>query len=1266
VLIPAKAQADDQHSRLAAWTPSDRAGALAAPAAVRVVDLEAPLAEIWLPSGRLGESYRSLVVVVRLDGDPLGVATLSVGHHGLVSRDRLVRALRRQLDAELHEAFAHRGLALPKSLPPEGILAPNGRGGGSARLRRSVSVVVTTCCNPRALERCVLSIFASDYEDFEVIVVENRPGSSATRRMLAERFEDELRLRYVEEPCAGLARARNAGLAMAKGEIVAFTDDDVVVDPGWLRHCEEAFERADDVACVTGLIVPLELEDDSQLLLEQFASFGKGFHRETFRLPEARETHPLLPYTTGVLGSGANTVLRANVARKLGGFETTLGAGTPAAGGEDLDLYTRLLQAGYAVAYEPSAIIWHEHPDGMSRLRRQVYRYGVGLGAMLTKQLVVGPERLGLLRAVPAGVRYARDPSSRKNAAKTPGFPRHLAWLERLGMLIGPVAYVLSAFTAAIRGWPLLRRGSVPAPPALCVQRLRVPSGQTIEVVTFYNRDVAPSPTPRVRRRRSLKRRWEARRAVASPLHRAIVATAAAACVAAPLFVAVGFPATVRLPAVLALMCLAPGTALLAVLRGRFELGLVLGVSLAGSAMLAASMLWLGAWWPKAFLYGLAAACLPTLFFQLDISSLQRALGTRLLASSPPARWSSSGSVTWVFTQPARLEPLTVRDAVGRIPPFFAGHGALLTVALVAWAASLAGADLSRMAGLGLLNAMPPTYFIAFALLLVGFAHAVTREELSPKLLGLYSLALILVLHGTTPLLYDEPRYPWVYKHLAVISLFAEGGGLHRHLDIYNNWPGFFALNAWLSSASGLSAAVYAPWAQVFLNVVNVAAMRFALRGVTDDERLLWTATWLFLLGNWVGQDYLAPQAFGFSLSLVVLGLCLRCGPRPSAPRLRAGWWWAARLDQMRRVLRRAPVDEPPAPAPLSPRAALLVGGLCYVAVVVSHQLTPMMLVAGVTGLALVARRVPLWVPAAMAVIEVCWLALAWSYLSQHFSLLDFDPTASAAPAGYEVGQGLQGLALVGRASAVEVMLLAGLAAIGLFRRARAARWDLAAATLVIAPLLVVGVQSYSGEGRYRLYLFALPWLCFFAAAAFAPRSSSRRFGVLGGWRLALATGALGVCLLFAYFGLELANRVTSADVAAAVWFDQHAPPNSVAVEVTSDSVSRVTARYARVFAPEYPGSPTLTGLPAFRNRSLSRKDLPRLEATLRGYGIEHTFVFLTPSQERFARLYGVLPAGWQRSLERALRASPDFRRVYRRGAASIFEYRPGRSGAVR
>jgi GT2 family glycosyltransferase len=1113
---------------------------LVAPAAVRMLDLAAPLPDLWLAPGRRGVPYRSVLAIARLDGDLVGTAAVPVGPSGRLTGDRLARRLRGQLEPEIRRALSDRR----RNHRPAPVLS------------RPVSVVVPTCGRPRAVERCVRSVLACRHADAEIIVVENRPGSGATRQMLASRFAHTSNLRYVEEPRRGASRARNAGLAVAEGELVAFLDDDVVVDSRWLEHCAHAFERARDVGCVTGLILPLTLESESEVLLEQFASFGKGFRRTVYRLPEAMARDPLFPYTAGSIGSGANTVVLKEAALELGGFDTTLGPGTPATGAEDLDLYVRLLRAGHAVAYEPNAIVRHEHPTGMTRLRRQAYRYGVGMGALLGKQLVTGPERGRLLRAVPAGVRYARHPGSRKNAGKPQGFPKPLTRLERLGLLIGPLAYLVSAL------WALVRRVFAVQP-------------------DVANRRFSYTAWLAARGRRPIELRVFAgrtrtRTAEASATQYWLAMTAAAACVAAPLLVIFGVPAMVRLPAVLALMCLAPGTALLAALGQRAEAGLVVGASLGATVVVAESMIWLHAWWPTAWLVALAVACLPPLLARLEIerrAKVQRAL-----------------------PDPAHL--------------------ALLALSMSLWAVSIAAADVSRISGLGLLDALPFTYYLALGVLLFGFVRAVTQSDPSPRLLGVYVLALIVVLHGTTPLLYDEPRYAWTYKHLGVIQLIASTGGIDREIDIYNNWPGFFAANAWLSSVLDLKPIAYAAWAQVFFNVANVAALRFALRGVTNDETLLWTSAGIFVLANWVGQDYLAPQAFGFVLSLVIIGLCLRRVPNP--------------------------------------RVAFAVGGVCYLALVTSHQLSPALLIASVALIWLVTRRIPFWVPVAMVLIEVWWVALAWPFVESHFQLLDPGSGGAAADAR-DLGAALPGAALGFYAPAGVILTVGLLAVAGGVRMLRRGKRVALAACLVMAPVLIAGVQRYGGEGLYRAYLFALPWLAIFAALACMHLPGGRLRVRMSGRRLAPAVTLLAAFLLPAYFGQELANHISRSEVRVAKWYERNAPTGSARLQLAPSVAVRLTARYPKISLADL--DPLLEH-PEFRGRRLGSRDLPRIERLMRDAGGRQTYLVLTRHQNDFARLNGLLPAGSMASLVRAVSASPDFRPVYRRPGASIFELR--------
>jgi hypothetical protein len=230
------------------------------------------------------------------------------------------------------------------------------------------------------------------------------------------------------------------------------------------------------------------------------------------------------------------------------------------------------------------------------------------------------------------------------------------------------------------------------------------------------------------------------------------------------------------------------------------------------------------------------------------------------------------------------------------------------------------------------------------------------------------------------------------------------------------------------------------------------------------------------------------------------------------------------------------------------------------------------------------------------------------------------------------------------------------LAVIGLARRLREGERDLAAACLIVAPALGAGLQSYGGEGGYRAFLFALPWLAFFAAAACARAPSPGRVVRIGLGRLLVATSAVGVCLLFAYFGQELANRISSDDVRAATWYERHAPPGSVRLNLAPISPDRLTPRYPVVSL----GDPSaLLEQPGFTGHRLGAADLPRLERLVHGQKARRTFVVLSRGQEDYARLNGLLPKGSVTSLARALGGDASFRLVYRRPTAWIFEYAP-------
>jgi GT2 family glycosyltransferase len=386
-----------------------------APVAVRIVDLERPRD---LDLSRDGDPYRSVLVVARRGGRPVASTVLALDDESRVSSDVLQTVF----------AGAHDAVEQDQELKEVGA-------------EPTVSAVVTTCGRSGSVVATVASILACRPAALEVVVVENRPSGSTVAQALAEQFGIDERVRYVPEPRIGLSWARNAGLGVVRGEVVAFTDDDVLVDGGWIGWIARAFASEPDAACVTGLILPQDLEGAAQVRVEQFAGFGKGVQRRVHRVE--KPTSPLFPYAAGEFGSGASTALRSSLARSIGGFDTTLGAGTIARGAEDLDLYVRVLLANRAIVYEPAAIVWHRHRDEPGELRRKAFGYGVSLTAMLTKQMINGHSRAILYR-IPAAARFLRDPNSRKNDRKGPDYPRRYDWIERGGMCAGPLAYFVS------------------------------------------------------------------------------------------------------------------------------------------------------------------------------------------------------------------------------------------------------------------------------------------------------------------------------------------------------------------------------------------------------------------------------------------------------------------------------------------------------------------------------------------------------------------------------------------------------------------------------------------------------------------------------------------------------------------------------------------------------------------------------------------------------------------------------------------------------
>jgi GT2 family glycosyltransferase len=314
-----------------------------------------------------------------------------------------------------------------------------------------VTVALATVGNDAGCLRTVRQVLDSPYRHVEVVVVDNGRTAGGLAALLRAEF-DPARVRYVHEPRTGLSFARNRGAQEARGEIVVFTDDDVVPDPTWLPAVVRTFARHPQAGCVTGAILPVATETPAQIWLEEYGGYSKGFREEVFDLGDHARDTPLYPYDSGRFGSGANIALRRNDLHLIGPFAIDLGAGTPAHGGEDLDLLRRVVSSGLQLVYQPAALLWHEHPRSYAVLRKKMYRYGVGLSATVAKWCLEDPgTALAIARRLPAGVQHVFGAGSRKNRAKTSAFPKELTRLERIGIAVGPVLYLRSRLVTRAR-----------------------------------------------------------------------------------------------------------------------------------------------------------------------------------------------------------------------------------------------------------------------------------------------------------------------------------------------------------------------------------------------------------------------------------------------------------------------------------------------------------------------------------------------------------------------------------------------------------------------------------------------------------------------------------------------------------------------------------------------------------------------------------------------------------------------------------------------
>jgi hypothetical protein len=608
-------------------------------------------------------------------------------------------------------------------------------------------------------------------------------------------------------------------------------------------------------------------------------------------------------------------------------------------------------------------------------------------------------------------------------------------------------------------------------------------------------------------------------------------------------------------------------------------------------------------------------------------------------------------------TRPTPLGAVAAaRTFRARAPDVLAALLVLSAAAL--WIDALRNVDLHRIDDLGLVTALPPTAFVALGMATTGFALTLRSEQVSTPLALLHLVALVAMLHGATPIIDPEPAFNVVWRHAGVTDYVLSTGSVNPNIDAYFNWPGFFFLTALATRAAGLDSTLgISGWAPVAFELMYLPAIVVIGRAFTSDRRLAWSATWIFYLTNWVGQDYLSPQAMAYLLYLAVIAVVLSCLSRTAAPDLGVWRGRGARLLLRMRVRRPGiPLAEATAPDDVSAaqRSMLVLACVILIAAAVgSHQLTPWMMFSSLLALVVLRRCTARGLPMITLVLLVAWMTyLAAAYLNGHLKPLLGQTLDVQQAVAANVSGRLQGSArhlLVVRLRLGMTGLLWGVAIVGLVRGLRRGEASPSHAILAVAPAAMAVLQPYGGEMLMRVYLFSLPFTTCYAA-----RALTRAPG-WAGWRFSVVIAAVSALLLAGFlitrYGNERTTLYTPAEVRAVERLYAVAPHGSVLV-AASPNVPWKARHYADYHYQllsrqlHVPGPPPKPGALA----SLVARYLQGAKG--------RAYLLITRSQKVYDDVLGAQRWGSSSDLERAVERSPRFSKLFDNGDGKIFVVR--------
>jgi hypothetical protein len=548
----------------------------------------------------------------------------------------------------------------------------------------------------------------------------------------------------------------------------------------------------------------------------------------------------------------------------------------------------------------------------------------------------------------------------------------------------------------------------------------------------------------------------------------------------------------------------------------------------------------------------------------------------------------------------------------------------------------------------GLLPLLGVPFLIAIgltvAVLVVGLRFINTAWPIA-----LSALCLLLVeFNGTQVILDAIPLSSWTYKHFGVVDYMIHGGALNNPLDIYQQWPGFFAAAAELARISGSSPLASGNWPHLLFEAsCSVVIFAIARRFVPSNRVVPYLTALLFFTLNWEGQYYYSPQSTAFLLALIFQFFML---PSLEPERVRwpfRKWSW----------LRVPPLEIQGREKVTAVGNATRIVGMIAVfgAIVVTHQISPALVLAGLGGLYILGvLRNPV-VTRSVVLVTLFYLLLHVTAL-QHNIVFNGFSFSNATGKPY-ITDPSQQQALAARLSQLVGLGTWFVTVICILSYRRRLGIMAIPAILAFAPFSMVLVSDYQGEGIYRVFLFSSPWCALIIARRLADLRFSSMFclAIAGCWAMFAGLASAQA----QDFGMWPMIEVSQAEISASTYFLDHAPPNSVLILGAANFPSRLNGNYVLHNAKGSQNDLSLDEIPAFDNSGLKNVNPKALAGTVASLAGGDGYLVIAPSMEAYEDYYQFVTPGVMPSIIPRLESSAYWQLWYQNDGTFIFHALP-------